>query len=159
MKVKNFGYRKSVNLTGVFKDWVFPEHPSTRAKKLIEELNRQAMDLEMDGPAIEYRVYKTPTRKSPFRSYWLDICYFLSDGTKINIEVDEEHHDTAEQKAKDRDQDQYLKSNGWIIKRIHYTRIDNEPIGGIAWEILFSISLMEFELGQKKEQKQSLVEF
>ena len=118
----------------IFIPWNYPTRPSSRARKLIEELNRQGReDFNTCGPAVEYRD----------GIYWIDICYQgmskCGKFIKLAIEVDEEHHDDPLQKSRDQKKDEYLKSRGWEIKRLHHSYFDSKNVEEIALEILLEL--------------------
>lgn len=128
-----------------FVPWNYGTQPSARARSLIEELNRQGRDeFQICGPSVEYRVFL----------FWIDIAYHIEsdNGTliKFAIEVDDEHHDNPFQKEKDRKKDQYLKSNGWIVRRIHHSEFDSKDVKDLAWEILFQVGIYKFQNDEKR---------
>lgn len=131
-----------------FVPWDFPKKPSWRARRLIQELNRLGREeFGIDGPAYEYRA-------GGLGGYWwIDICFFVESDTgrmiKYAIEIDEEHHDCLEQKRKDKKKDECLRSQNWIVKRIHYTEYDKKNVGDLAWEILFEVGILKFQMDQK----------
>lgn len=122
----------------MFSPWNFPTKPSARARKLIEELNRLGRDeFNTCGPSVEYRD----------GLYWIDICYHkMTDSgksLKFAIEIDDEHHDDPLQNQRDAKKDEYLKSKGWIIKRVHHSVFDAMDVKELAWGLLFELSLLQ----------------
>lgn len=118
--------------------WNYPTSPSRRARQLIEQLNRLGREqFNTCGPSVEYRD----------GLYWIDICYHkMSDSGKLikfAIEIDDEHHDDPIQKEKDWKKDEYLRSKGWIIKRVHHSDFDARDVSDLAWDFLFELSLLQ----------------
>lgn len=124
-----------------FVPWNYPPRPSVRARKLIEELNRLCREeFGYDGPAVEFRA----------SFYFLDFCFIFPEiNLKVAVELDDPHHDKQEYKEKDLRKDKYLKSNGWIVKRINYKDFDSKPTDQLAFDLLFEISLIKCEYERK----------
>lgn len=134
------------NETGKFIPWNFATKPSMRARKLIEELHRQGRDdFGICGPSVEFR--------DGF--YWIDICYHIESDNgsliKYAIEVDDEHHDDPIQQGKDKKKDRYLKSNGWMVRRIHHSEFDAKDIKELAEDILFQVYILKMDCGDSRQ--------
>lgn len=105
-----------ISMTNRFELWNEPPCPSETAMKVIRELHRLGREVyNIEGPAHEFRVSRV----------WLDIAYLL-EGLKIAYEIDGPDHYTQKQMEYDKKRDAYLKSEGWIVIRISYKRIDKE---------------------------------
>ena len=97
---------------GTFKGW---------QKRNITSYPEKFFMKVLDNNNIKYIREDFSTKK-----YFLDFLICLSNGIKIDLEIDGKQHEQLERKSKDLIRDEYLTKNGFIVYRIKWNKITND---------------------------------